>query len=211
MEENLNNQQPVGGEPEQEDSQNWKSVMIGGIPGILLGAGGVLVAQAFTADPQEPAHPITNPDDQTNPLSVDNGIPVAHSVTNDMSFSEAFATAREEVGPGGAFSWHGNVYSTYRSDDPEWVEMGPEGQQAHCHDIIVQVHVEPYSQEPDVVVILDDTTTEMTDVIVDPDIEDALVYGPPIPDEFENNDIDIEADVYGPPVDDIDSSSEDIF
>ena len=42
----------------------------------------------------------------------------ANSVKDDMTFNEAFATARGEVGPGGFFEWHGNVYNTYYKN--EW-------------------------------------------------------------------------------------------
>jgi hypothetical protein len=39
--------------------------------------------------------------------------PIAHQVTDDMPFGEAFRTAREEVGPGGVFNWQGKIYNTY--------------------------------------------------------------------------------------------------
>lgn len=51
------------------------------------------------------------------------GLPVA-TVSDDMSFSEAFAAARQEVGPGGVFEWHGDVYGTYYAN--EWSDMTPE-------------------------------------------------------------------------------------
>ena len=35
------------------------------------------------------------------------------TVTDDMSFSEAFGSAREELGAGGVFEWNGQVYSTF--------------------------------------------------------------------------------------------------
>jgi len=35
-----------------------------------------------------------------------------------MSFNEAFAAARHEVGPGGVFHWHDGVYGTYYAN--EW-------------------------------------------------------------------------------------------
>ena len=38
-----------------------------------------------------------------------------------MSFGDAFAAARAELGPGGMFTWHGNSYSTYTAD--EWDNM----------------------------------------------------------------------------------------
>ncbi len=47
--------------------------------------------------------------------------PVATGVSDDMSFSQAFAAARAEVGAGGAFEWHGQVYGTYYKN--EWDGM----------------------------------------------------------------------------------------
>lgn len=118
----------------------WKGVILGGIPGILLGAGGVIATEAFASD----AIPQSE-------------IPVAHTPNDDMSFSDAFVAAREEVGPGGAFVWHCNVYSTYRADDPEWIAMGPDGQAAHCGEILMQVHPETYSPNGnDISVVLED-------------------------------------------------------
>ena len=49
---------------------------------------------------------------------------IAHKVSDCMSFNEAFAAARQEVGPGGVFKWHGNVYGTYYAD--EWKEFSDE-------------------------------------------------------------------------------------
>jgi hypothetical protein len=45
-----------------------------------------------------------------------------------MSFSEAFAAARHEVGAGGVFEWHGNVYGTYYAN--EWQGFSDEYQNA---------------------------------------------------------------------------------
>lgn len=51
----------------------------------------------------------------------DGSVQIASGVSDDMSFSEAFEAARSELGPGGAFEWHGNVYSTYTAE--EWDNM----------------------------------------------------------------------------------------
>ena len=53
----------------------------------------------------------------------DSNISVASSVNDEMSFNEAFAAARSEVGAGGAFEWRGNVYGTYYAE--EWNSMSP--------------------------------------------------------------------------------------
>lgn len=58
------------------------------------------------------------------PEWADESVAIATEVTDDMSFSEAFATARAEVGPGGAFEWNGMAYGTYTAE--EWDSMTPE-------------------------------------------------------------------------------------
>lgn len=50
-------------------------------------------------------------------------VPYVGNAGNDLSFSEAFAQARAEVGPGGVFYWHGGLYNTYYVD--EWNAMTP--------------------------------------------------------------------------------------
>ena len=71
------------------------------------------------------------------------------SVSDEMTFKEAFAAARAEVGLEGAFVWHGQVYSTYRADDPEWKEMSMEDRIAHSEHILSQVHATPYTPGED--------------------------------------------------------------
>lgn len=43
---------------------------------------------------------------------------------DDVSFKAAFDAARAELGPGGVFTWHGNVYNTYTAN--EWQHMAHE-------------------------------------------------------------------------------------
>lgn len=50
--------------------------------------------------------------------------PLAETVEEDMTFSEAFASAREELGSGGVFVWNNNAYSTYNKE--EWEALTPE-------------------------------------------------------------------------------------
>ena len=56
------------------------------------------------------------------------GVSFAHDITDDMSFNEAFAAARAEVGAGGAFEWRGNIYGTYYAD--EWNNMSDDEKDA---------------------------------------------------------------------------------
>ena len=55
-------------------------------------------------------------------------ISLAHVDTTDMSFNEAFAAARAEVGSNGVFEWRGGYYGTYYGD--EWSEKSDEFKQA---------------------------------------------------------------------------------
>ena len=171
------------------DAPAWKNVMIGGVPGILLGVGGVFAAQAFTMNHDEGSLDDQHHSAGSGHAETEEGeIPVAHTPNDEMSFREAFDAAREEVGPGGAFSWHGNVYSTYSTDDPEWIELGPDGQAAHCHDIVAQVHAEPYVEDTDDVdaPIVDETEggsdsgevdVHIIGVETDPESDAAAAYG----------------------------------
>lgn len=36
---------------------------------------------------------------------------------DDLTFGEAFCSARESLGPGGVFEWHGNYYNTYTEEE----------------------------------------------------------------------------------------------
>lgn len=63
------------------------------------------------------------PDPEEALLATDEGIRIAQ-VDDTASFAEAFADARAQVGPGGAFEWRGQVYNTYYAE--EWNNMSVE-------------------------------------------------------------------------------------
>lgn len=71
-------------------------------------------------------------------------IDVAGKVTDSMSFEQAFGAAREEVGMGGAFSWHGHWYNTFEKD--EWSGLSLEQRQEYTEMITGEkLPVKPYS------------------------------------------------------------------
>lgn len=86
--------------------------------------------QEHTPEPM-PDDPVT-PD---VPVVVYDEAPSAHGVNDQMSFSQAFATARAEVGPGGVFEWRGQIYGTYYKN--EWDSMDEAQRQqfasSHAH------------------------------------------------------------------------------
>lgn len=101
--------------------QFWKYVLIGGVPGILLGSGGTVVAENVVDEKEQVSEEKTEEGLEQEVIPAD--VPVAE-VNDEMSFGEAFAAARAEVGAGGVFRWHGNLYNTYTAD--EWETMSAE-------------------------------------------------------------------------------------
>ena len=148
---------------EESSIRFWQNVLVGGVPGLLIGA---LADDAIAKIPKKEETPGDNDGTGENPQNGgEQEIRVAHSVTDDMSFSEAFAAARNEVGPGGAFVWHGNVYGTYRADDAEWQAMSPEERTAHSQAILAQVHpthYTPSANEPEIVEVTEDSSHDDT-------------------------------------------------
>ena len=128
-------------EQQQADAQQqsakrpaWRMAAVGGLTGIVLGAVASHTIQANAAPrDNEP----TEEDQQTTEetISMDESVqtatpaelPVAE-VSQGLSFGQAFAAARAEVGAGGVFAWHGNLYSTYT--ESEWQSMSDEEKQA---------------------------------------------------------------------------------
>lgn len=63
---------------------------------------------------------------------------IAFNINDDMTFSQAFAAARHEVGAGGLFVWHGHTYGTYYAD--EWGAMTPEDKEQYWADVHHTTH-----------------------------------------------------------------------
>lgn len=137
--ENPQNEQtaPVAEETSEKQSATWKKVAIGGTSGILLGAGALYAVNAMAGETQaDAADPAT-----ASPQAA--GSAVA-TVEDDMTFAEAFQSARAQVGPGGVFEWHGGVYGTYTAD--EWNAMSAEDKAAFTQTAMSNVH--PHSYQP---------------------------------------------------------------
>ncbi len=106
---------------------SMRNAAFAGVGGLILGAIGTTLVSATTAETTE-----ETVDQVEEPVAAeqwqDGEIKVASGVTDEMSFGEAFAAAREEVGTGGVFEWKGNLYGTYT--EAEWNAMTPEEQDA---------------------------------------------------------------------------------
>lgn len=74
---------------------------------------------------------------QTLPVTGGTITPTAEvqiGVVNDgLSFDEAFQAARAQTGPGGVFTWHGQVYNTYQKE--EWVGLSLAQRQEFLADV----------------------------------------------------------------------------
>ena len=161
-EETIIEKRPVinGQEENKNEGSAWKHVTLGGVSGILMGAGLLYAGQAVAATksdaPEETANAATADEAQQAEVqqaatAAEQTLPVAQ-MHNDMSFGEAFAAARAEVGPGGVFIWHGGIYNTYTAD--EWNAMTPQQKNDFAHQVNPEVRAHevptPTDAHPDV-------------------------------------------------------------
>lgn len=126
----------------------WEAVAIGGTAGILIG-GAAMLATSLTAEASKPEIIPTEDLGETESLEIappeiptetEASQPSVTVVSGGLSFSEAFREARAEVGPGGVFTWHGGVYSTYTAD--EWDAMSIGERDTYVHSISPSVYAE---------------------------------------------------------------------
>lgn len=173
-EETIIENRPVlnGQNESQTESTSWKFVTLGGVSGILMGAGLMYAGNANAAPRQNEV--LSNqvstgtPDSEQLQNTQEASLPVA-KLHNDLLFGEAFAQARAEVGPGGVFIWHGGIYNTYTVE--EWNAMTPQQKidfayqvnpEYRAHDIPTPTDVHP---EVVVHVIVDSTPEQSSNSI----------------------------------------------
>lgn len=118
-----------------------KGIATGGI-GVLAGVVGAVGIMAFREAPQMEAPQVTGGDGFTPPVVPEpetlEEIVIATSPEDSMCFHEAFATAREEVGPNGIFEWRGGIYGTYYTE--EWDNFSDEYKEVfRGHDWLAEI------------------------------------------------------------------------
>lgn len=96
--------------------------------------------------------------------------PFSEKVEGDMSFQEAFSTAREDVGPGGFFEWDGQTFNTYYKD--EWDQLSKEEKTDFTNSINQEQSVElsDISDADEILQILNDLEENESIEIVEEDI-----------------------------------------
>lgn len=133
----------------------WKSLAIGGVSGILLGASKEAIKNYYNQHVQEKLDEIMN---DTPEGDSEASTPAS---TDDMSFADAFAAARAEFGPGATFTWHGAVFSTYTAD--EWAAMNETQHEQH----VAQAHPDyAASQVNSDILVAQDAAVDQPDVRV---------------------------------------------
>ncbi len=128
-------QQPAANQKTSSNTiggNTWKRVAIAGTSAIVLGAGTIAATRLFSHD--EVAADGNEAGGELHVAEVD----------QNQSFADAFADAREQVGEGGVFHWHGNVYSTYTSE--EWDSLTPAERDAFAQQ--VQPEIADEAQNP---------------------------------------------------------------
>jgi hypothetical protein len=123
------NKQPASAEANKSKSgkSSAGAGAVGAGVGVVAGLGASAALGAAT-----PPEETNNGLESSKSLPVDfdgSQVPVASGVTDDMSFADAFAAAREETGAGGYFQWHGKWYGTYNKE--EWENLPPEHRNAY--------------------------------------------------------------------------------
>ena len=120
---------------------SWKTVTIAGTTGIMMGASGGLAGMVYATDSDQPDDSLPDADVSVAQHDVPRDEPVVAEsdvaesdvavlppldvplalVDDNLPFGDAFADARSQVGPGGIFDWHGNLFNTYYVE--EWDAM----------------------------------------------------------------------------------------
>tara|TARA_R110002072_G_scaffold220899_1_gene378159 strand:- start:978 stop:1874 length:897 start_codon:yes stop_codon:yes gene_type:complete len=105
----------------KEQKQKIKTDGIGAVIGTVGNAGIFSLMSFVSKNDTNLDNPVVNTDenfdDNEAPIIVYTEAPFAESVTDEMSFREAYDSARSEVGAGGIFEWKGNSYNTYTKEE----------------------------------------------------------------------------------------------
>ena len=221
--------------PVNSDKERYKLIAMGGVPGILVGAGVLYAGSALAATPvddlkdidDEPVtldvadgavhpesaatthavdsaeasaqadsaainvnitintekaeavdkpvvEPVVEPEpvimySQVGHVEIYSEAPIAYGVNDSMSFSEAFAAARAEVGPGGVFHYRGGDYGTYYAD--EWQSMSKAERDLYADSVHPEVPADvidvPADNPHDITINIEVNGAEVSTIVSD--------------------------------------------
>lgn len=138
-------------------------VFLGGASTMLMG---MAKAEDAPDDSSQEEH-----DHLSHPEWIVDDMDVATAVNDDMSFGEAFAAARAEVGAGGVFEWHGGLYGTYTAN--EWNSMSA-AQKAEFENHFSWNHTSPISQASDSHAEVDVVSVSLSDEEIEASLDEAI-------------------------------------
>lgn len=175
------------GGPDSTKTSNWKKMATGAGAGVLVGSASALfMGMVKNPDSDDDAFAGQQGDGKlSHPELIIGEMNVASVVNDEMTFNEAFDAARAEIGPGGVFEWHGQIYATYTAS--EWNSMSAAQQhefenhfawnhhnsQAHSAEEqhVAETHVNsesdpetPVAEQPSTANIQPDTDLESDDI-----------------------------------------------
>ena len=146
IEETVNEEQ----ETSQESKRSSRVKKVAGVAGVA--AAGVAAGVVFTSMASG------DNDDQSTQAdaahAAHTAVPAGNvkvaEVSDDMSFDEAFASARKQVGAGGVFEWRGKLYGTYYKN--EWDAMSQADKDQYAANVFgtpqAKVHNENIQEPP---------------------------------------------------------------
>lgn len=141
IEETVNEEQ----ETSQESKRSSRVKKVAGVAGVAAAgvAAGVVFTSMASGDNPEPTT-------QAAHTAVPAGNVKVAEVSDDMSFDEAFASARKQVGAGGVFEWRGKLYGTYYKN--EWDAMSQADKDQYAANVFgtpqAKVHNENIQESP---------------------------------------------------------------
>lgn len=145
IEETVNEEQ----ETSQESKRSSQVKKVAGVAGVA--AAGVAAGAVFTsiASGDDAKTTQANAADKAHTAVPAGNVKVAE-VSDDMSFDEAFASARKQVGAGGVFEWRGKLYGTYYKN--EWDAMSQADKDQYAANVFgtpqAKVHNENIQEPP---------------------------------------------------------------
>lgn len=139
----------------------------------VAGVAGVSVGALFMSFAN--SSPTSKQDGVDMEVEVDAAIPFSELELDTMSFSDAFAAAREEMGAGGLFEWHGQTYNTFRADELATAKSDPQVWDDICFHIDHSHQDAIYTTEEEILDILNDEGSAIAELEELNDNEDLTI------------------------------------
>ena len=138
-------------------------------------ANGIVDVKAFFSlmndgDPDAGVASVTAETGNSAAAEVPSSTKIANEVNDSMSFNQAYEAARQQVGSGGVFAWHGQVFNTYTAE--EWAQLSGDQKEdffAGVDDSDIDVPQYDHTPEVQAVHVLEDDQSIYESLQLDPD------------------------------------------